>query len=73
MRDNFTLKNYTIGIAILCMIAAVGYNISQMPKTVVLGSNSWECAASDTVGIEARCISYRYVPSINEKLALSLQ
>lgn len=39
------------------------FSVMPWHKTVTISSKEWECVASDTVGLEARCIAYRMVPN----------
>lgn len=55
-----------LGVIVGCLIITLGFGTaiaSVLPfhKTVTISSKSWECVASDTVGLEARCIAYRMV------------
>ena len=53
------LKKYTVysGIALVLLISTVV--ISNSSSRVTISSDSWECTSADTIGIHARCTSYR--------------
>lgn len=63
---NFTIVTRKMLVLAGFAIIAVGLTTAvgtffPLQKTVTISSKNWECVASDTVGLEARCISYRMV------------
>lgn len=69
MKQYLTLKNYTITVGVVFMLVVLGYNINHMPKTVTISSDRWKCGNPVPDGIESKCTTYIYIPTINEKLA----
>lgn len=50
-----------MGLIVIFYVAASG------PKSVTISAKQWECTASDTFGIEARCTQYSRVKSFQER------
>ena len=51
------------GFIILFGFITVISTVFPWHKSVTISSKNWECVSSDTVGLEARCTSYRMVPT----------
>lgn len=73
MKQYFTLKNYTIAMAVILVTMVSIHYISRMPKTITISSDRWKCIDTVPDGIEARCTTLTYIPTINEKLAMKTQ
>ena len=60
----FEWKGLTAIIALMVLLSVV---LLSGPKTATVDSKHWMCTASDTIGLEARCIRYERVPSFQER------
>lgn len=52
-----------VGVAGLLLTSL--WALATSPASVTLTSKDWECTASDTIGIRARCTEYRLVSNRN--------
>lgn len=70
MKAYFTLKNYTIAMALI-FVAMVTINyVSKLPQTITLTSDRWKCTDTMPEGLGAQCTNLTYIPTINQKLAM---
>lgn len=60
----FGWKGLTAIGALMVLLSVV---LLSGPKTATVDSKHWMCTASDTIGLEARCIRYERVPSFQER------
>ena len=54
-------------LAVPAMVAVMFIVLASGDKTATVDSKHWMCTASDTIGLEAKCIRYERVPSFQER------
>jgi len=61
------ISKYWPYIAVILLFAVLLVTFTNGPRTATVDSKHWMCTASDTIGLEARCIRYERVPSFQER------
>lgn len=54
-------------LVIIAALSVLFVIMTAGPKTATVDSRRWVCTASDTIGLEARCIRYERVSSFQER------